>query len=77
MSSAGTGRLSCRTTHRMSYLRHQRLELVAELLRDPEATLDAAAARVGFSSAFALSATFKRECGVSPSAWRAAHVAHA
>nr|WP_282599966.1 AraC family transcriptional regulator [Patulibacter sp. SYSU D01012] len=57
----------------MSYLRHQRLELVAELLRDPDTTLDAAAARVGFSSAFALSATFKRECGVSPSAWRAAH----
>jgi AraC-like DNA-binding protein len=57
----------------MSYLRHQRLELVAELLRDPDMTLDTAAARVGFSSAFSLSATFKRECGVSPSAWRLAH----
>jgi AraC-like DNA-binding protein len=57
----------------MSYLRHQRLELVAELLRDPDMTLEAAAGRVGFSSAFALSATFKRECGVSPSAYRQAH----
>jgi AraC-like DNA-binding protein len=55
----------------MSYLRHQRLELVAALLRDPDVTLEAAAARVGFSSAFALSATFRRECGMSPSAWRA------
>lgn len=57
----------------MGYLRHQRLERVAELLRDPDVTLETAAAAVGFSGAFALSATFKRECGMSPSAWRRAH----
>jgi AraC-like DNA-binding protein len=59
----------------MSYLRHQRLEHVSALLRDPAVTLETAAQRVGFSSAFALSATFKRECGVSPSAWRASQPA--
>lgn len=57
----------------MGYLRHQRLERVAELLRDPDVTLETAADAVGFSGAFALSATFKRECGMSPSAWRRAH----
>ena len=57
----------------MGYLRHLRLERVAELLRDPDVTLETAADAVGFSGAFALSATFKRECGMSPSAWRRAH----
>ncbi|ADI04253.1 AraC-type DNA-binding domain-containing protein- like protein [Streptomyces bingchenggensis BCW-1] len=54
----------------MTYLREQRLALAANLLREPGATLGAVASRVGFSSAFALSAAFKKVCGVSPSEHR-------
>ena len=55
----------------MTYLREQRITLAADLLRDPEATLGAVAGRVGFSSAFALSAAFTRMRGISPSEHRA------
>lgn len=55
----------------MTYLREWRLTLAADLLREPGATLAAVAGRVGFSTAFALSATFKRERGISPSDYRA------
>lgn len=55
----------------MSYLRERRLALAADLLREPDATLAAVSRRVGFSSAFALSAAFKRELGISPSEYRA------
>lgn len=54
----------------MTYLRERRLALAADLLRKPDATLAAVAAHVGFSNAFALSAAFKREHGVSPSEYR-------
>ncbi|MGP4111134.1 cupin domain-containing protein [Streptomyces sp. 4N509B] len=54
----------------MAYLTAQRLALAAELLREPDATLDAVARRVGYGSGFALSAAFKRERGVSPRAYR-------
>jgi AraC-like DNA-binding protein len=55
----------------MTYLRERRLALAADLLREPDATLATVAARVGFSSAFALSASFKREHGMSPNEYRA------
>lgn len=55
----------------MTFLRDQRLAHAAGLLRDSDAKIDAIADRVGFSSAFALSATFKRERGISPSEYRA------
>jgi AraC-like DNA-binding protein len=55
----------------MTYLRERRLALAADLLREPDATLSVVADRVGFANAFALSAAFKREHGVSPSAYRA------
>ncbi|WP_051744587.1 AraC family transcriptional regulator [Streptomyces yerevanensis] len=54
----------------MTYLRERRLALAADLLREPEATLAVVADRVGFAGAFALSAAFKREHGVSPSEYR-------
>jgi AraC-like DNA-binding protein len=54
----------------MTYLREWRLTLAADLLREPGATLTAVAGRVGFSTAFALSATFKRERGISPTEYR-------
>jgi AraC-like DNA-binding protein len=54
----------------MTYLRERRLALAADLLLEPEATLGAVAGQVGFSTAFALSLSFKREHGISPSQYR-------
>jgi AraC-like DNA-binding protein len=54
----------------MSYLTGWRLALAADLLREPEATIGAVARRVGYGSAFALSAAFKRERGLSPQEYR-------
>ncbi|NGO73524.1 cupin domain-containing protein [Streptomyces boncukensis] len=56
----------------MTYLTQWRIELAAQLLREPDTTLAAVARRVGYADGFALSAAFKRERGVSPSAYRAA-----
>lgn len=50
----------------MKFLTGWRLAMAADLLREPEATLGSVARRVGYGSAFALSAAFKREMGVSP-----------
>jgi AraC-like DNA-binding protein len=54
----------------MTYLREKRLALAADLLREPDATLAVVADRVGFANAFAFSAAFKREHGISPSEYR-------
>jgi AraC-like DNA-binding protein len=54
----------------MTYPRERRLGLAADLLRDREPTLAVVADRVGFAGAFALSAAFKRQHGVSPSEFR-------
>ncbi|WP_323380018.1 helix-turn-helix domain-containing protein, partial [Streptomyces alkaliphilus] len=43
---------------------------VADLLRRPGCTLEGAARKVGYGSAFALSAAFKRVRGVSPREYR-------
>lgn len=56
----------------MTYLTDLRLALAADLLREPDATVAAVARRVGYGSAFALSAAFKRERGISPQEHRAA-----
>lgn len=58
----------------MAYLAGWRLALAADLLREPDTTLDAVARRVGYGSGFALSSAFKRVRGVSPQAHRAAAV---
>ncbi|MEV4559792.1 AraC family transcriptional regulator [Kitasatospora sp. NPDC049285] len=50
----------------MSYLTDWRLAHAADLLTEPDATLDAVARRVGYGSGFALSAAFKRVRGISP-----------
>jgi len=50
----------------MAYLTGWRLSLAADLLRDPDTTVGAVAAQVGYSSPFALSAAFKRVRGISP-----------
>jgi AraC-like DNA-binding protein len=50
----------------MAYLTEWRLALAADLLRDPDATLDAVSRQVGYSTGFALSTAFKRVRGISP-----------
>ncbi|MEY9907835.1 AraC-like DNA-binding protein [Catenulispora sp. MAP12-49] len=50
----------------MAYLANWRLALSADLLRDPAATIASVAEQVGYGSAFALSAAFKRVRGISP-----------
>ncbi|WP_030186780.1 AraC family transcriptional regulator [Streptomyces sp. NRRL S-813] len=50
----------------MAYLTGWRLALAADLLREPDATIASVARRVGYGSAFALSAAFKRVRGISP-----------
>jgi AraC-like DNA-binding protein len=56
----------------MSYLTGWRLDLAADLLRDPAVTLASVATRVGYGSSFALSTAFKRARGISPRDHRAA-----
>ena len=50
----------------MAYLTSWRLALAADLLREPDATVSAVAAQVGYGSSFALSTAFKRIRGISP-----------
>ncbi|MEV0260292.1 AraC family transcriptional regulator [Streptomyces sp. NPDC050617] len=54
----------------MAYLAGWRVSLAADLLREPDTTVETAARRVGYSGAFALSAAFKRIRGVSPQRFR-------
>jgi AraC-like DNA-binding protein len=55
----------------MTFLKNWRLALAADLLAEPEVTLETIAEQVGYSSAFALSSAFKRVRGISPSEHRA------
>jgi AraC-like DNA-binding protein len=59
----------------MSYLTAWRLTLAADLLREPDVTIETVARRVGYGSAFALSTAFKRERGISPREHRAGNPA--
>jgi AraC-like DNA-binding protein len=54
----------------MTYLTQSRLTLASDLLADQSITLDQAAREVGYGTAYALSAAFKREIGVSPREYR-------
>lgn len=55
----------------MAYLAGWRLALAADFLRQHrDSTIGAVAHQVGYGSAFALSAAFKREFGVSPQQYR-------
>jgi AraC-like DNA-binding protein len=51
----------------MAYLTDARLDLAADRLLEPGTTISAVAREVGYGSAFALSAAFKRVRGLSPS----------
>ena len=50
----------------ITFLAGWRMALAADLLREPDATLEAVAQQVGYASPFALSAAFKRVRGRSP-----------
>lgn len=50
----------------MAYLAEWRIGLAADLLMTSDITIDAVARQVGYGSAFALSAAFKRVRGISP-----------
>jgi AraC-like DNA-binding protein len=54
----------------MSYLKQWRLARTADLLLDPDLTLDSIARRVGYSDGLALSSAFKAARGVSPRQYR-------
>jgi AraC-like DNA-binding protein len=54
----------------IAFLTTWRLSLAADLLREPGATIASVAPEVGYSSAFALSAAFKRVRGISPAEHR-------
>lgn len=54
----------------MGYLTRWRLDLAADLLTEPDTTLDSVARQVGYGTGFALSAAFKRVRGVSPADYR-------
>ena len=59
----------------MAYLTNWRLTLAADLLLEPDATVGAVAAQVGYGSPYALSTAFKRHRGVSPRQHRLSAVA--
>lgn len=54
----------------MAYLTNWRLSMAADLLATGDVTLESVARQVGYSSAFALSAAFKRVRGISPRDYR-------
>jgi AraC-like DNA-binding protein len=56
----------------MAFLARWRIELAADLLREPQATLASVAHQVGYATPYALSIAFKRERGVSPRDYLAA-----
>ncbi|WP_028924130.1 AraC family transcriptional regulator [Pseudonocardia acaciae] len=61
----------------MAFLTGWRLALAADMLTDQDATLEAVARKVGYSSPFALSTAFKRARGISPREYRESHASRA
>lgn len=59
----------------MAFLTGWRLDLAADLLREPQATIGSVARQVGYGTPFALSTAFKRERGISPRDYRLAAAA--
>ncbi|MPV51250.1 helix-turn-helix domain-containing protein [Pseudactinotalea sp. HY160] len=59
----------------MAFLTGWRLALAADLLLEPDATVQAVARRVGYGSPFTFSSAYKRRYGLSPQNHRAARLA--
>ena len=55
----------------MTFLKHWRMAMAADLLCQPDETVSTVAEKVGYSTPFAFSAAFKRVRGLSPQAHRA------
>lgn len=55
----------------LGYLTWWRMTIAARMLRTTDASMEAIARQVGYSSEFAFSKAFKRELGVAPSRFRA------
>lgn len=60
----------------LSYLAAWRMDLAADLLAEPGATITSVARRVGYADGFGFSSAFKRIRGVPPSHHRAQYSAH-
>ena len=56
----------------MEYLTEWRLTLAADLILDPAETPGSVVGKVGYGSAYALSAAFKRVRGIRPGSYRSA-----
>jgi AraC-like DNA-binding protein len=54
----------------MTYLTRWRMTLAADLLANPDTTIAAVSAQVGYASPFGFSTAFKRRYGISPTAHR-------
>jgi AraC-like DNA-binding protein len=54
----------------MEFLTEWRLAFAADLILDPTETIASVAAKVGYRSAYALSAAFKRVRGIRPGQYR-------
>lgn len=54
----------------MTFLKHWRMAMAADLLCQPDETLSTVAEKIGYSTPFAFSAAFKRVRGLSPQAHR-------
>jgi len=54
----------------MRYLAQWRMQVAAQRLRETHEPLARVAAEVGYESEAAFARAFKRECGVTPAAWR-------
>ena len=61
----------------MTFLKNWRMAMAADLLCKPDETLSSVADKVGYSTAFAFSAAFKRVRGISPQEHRAGAVSAA
>lgn len=57
----------------LTYLTSWRLQLAKERLRESEEPLHVIARDVGYGSAYAFGAAFKRETGAAPGVWRKTH----
>ncbi len=56
-----------------SWLRRQRIDRAKELLRDRDLSLSGIAASIGFANQSAFGVTFRKETGMTPTAWRRLH----
>ncbi|HVX47600.1 MAG TPA: AraC family transcriptional regulator [Mycobacteriales bacterium] len=54
----------------IGYLTSWRMDLAGDLLRESDSTVDTVARRVGYGDAFSFSSAFRRDRGMSPTAFR-------